>query len=245
VAVDDDYTQSVASTIHTHNNQQLVRVSAQSQTDGPYVKDGILHDGAQQLDLRGIVTLTGRHNWQNAAAAYATARACGVKPDVIYSAMKSFAGLRHRLQLVDTINGVRFINDSKATNADATSNALAPYDTIYWIAGGKPKEGGISTLTDYFPKITHAFLIGAAEEEFASELVKHKVAFTRCGTLKEAVRAASEKAFTEKKKEAVVLLSPACASFDQWKSFEQRGDAFCDMVAEIASQSGGGKRHAL
>jgi UDP-N-acetylmuramoylalanine--D-glutamate ligase len=245
VAVDDEYTQSVASTIHTRNNQQLVRVSAQSQTDGVYVKDGVLHDGAARFDLRGIVTLTGRHNWQNAVAAYAAARACGVKPDVIYNAMKSFGGLRHRLQLVDTINGVRFINDSKATNADATSNALAPYDTIYWIAGGKPKEGGISTLTDYFSKITHAFLIGAAEEEFAQVLAKHNVPFTRSGTLKEAVRAASEKAFAEKKKDAVVLLSPACASFDQWKSFEERGDAFCDMVADIANQSNGGKRHAL
>src|SRR5690606_3136319 len=153
----------------------------------------------------------------------------------IYDAMKSFAGLRHRLQLVDTIHGVRFINDSKATNADATSNALAPYEKIYWIAGGKPKEGGITSLASYFPKIAHAFLIGAAEQEFAATLSQHKVPFTRCGALANAVAQASQMAFTEKQPGAVVLLSPACASFDQWKSFEERGDAFCTLVAKLAA----------
>ena len=244
IAVDDEYTRGVAAQLKTRN-PQVVEISAQKNLpQGIYVDNGMLCDGKRHYDLRGIVTLTGRHNWQNAAIAYAVTKACGVAPDVIFKAMQSFAGLRHRLQLVATIRGVRFINDSKATNADATSHALAPYNTIYWIAGGKPKAGGIETLSDYFTHVTHAFLIGAAEAEFEKTL-QGKVPCTRSGTLKNAVAQAAEKAFAEGKAGAVVLLSPACASFDQWKSFEERGDAFCDMVEELAKASPEGKRHAV
>src|SRR5690606_31050597 len=116
----------------------------------------------------------------------------------IYKAMRSFAGLRHRMQQVATIRGVRFINDSKATNADATSHALKPYDAIYWIAGGKPKAGGIEALRPYFPKIAHAFLIGEAEEEFARSLQGH-ASFTRCGHLQAALDKAAAMAFAEAK----------------------------------------------
>lgn len=217
---------------------RLVPVSSQTRLDkGVFVENGILHDGAFTADLRAIVTLTGRHNWQNAAAAYAAAKAIGLKPDDIYNAMKSFGGLRHRLQLVATMNGVRFINDSKATNADATSNALAPYEHIYWILGGKQKEGGIESLAEYFPKVAHAFLIGEAEDAFARTL-EGKVSYTRCKTLETAVKRASEMAFAGGLKDAVVLLSPACASFDQWKNFEQRGDAFCQMVESMSTVKG-------
>ncbi len=248
IAVDDDYTRSVSTELKSRENQQVLEVSAHSKlAGGVYVENGLLHDGEHIFDLRGIGTLTGRHNWQNAAVAYGVCRACGVKPEDIFEAMKTFPGLRHRLQLVDTIHGIRFINDSKATNADATSNALAPYDAIYWIAGGKAKEGGIHSLTAYFPKILHAFLIGAAENEFAAVLAQHKVPFTHCGTLENAVDMAARRAFAEKKPGAVVLLSPACASFDQWKSFEERGDAFCTMVTQLAEGHALAeeKRHAL
>jgi UDP-N-acetylmuramoylalanine--D-glutamate ligase len=239
IAVDDEYTRKIASlpALKT-GGAQLVEVSSQRELPrGVYAQNGVLHDkiGSKEATyaIASIATLTGRHNWQNAAVAYAAARACGVAPNAIYAAMKSFAGLRHRLQLAATINDVRFINDSKATNADATSNALAPYDTIYWIAGGKPKAGGIASLSEYFPHIVHAFLIGAAEEEFAQTL-QGKVPFTRSGDLKTALKQAADKAFAEHKKNAVVLLSPACASFDQWKSFEERGDAFCDLVHALS-----------
>jgi UDP-N-acetylmuramoylalanine--D-glutamate ligase len=252
IAVDDDYTAAIAATLAQGKAQQLVKISShKALPDGVYVQDGKLVDGSHLFDLGNIVTLTGRHNWQNAAVAYSVARACGLSPDAIYKAMQTFSGLRHRLQLVATIRGVRFINDSKATNADATSNALAPYDAIYWIAGGKPKAGGIETLAPYFPHVVEAFLIGAAEEEFAATL-QGKVAYARCGTLKEALRQAAEKAFNDGRNNAVVLLSPACASFDQWKSFEERGDAFCAMVEEMAHANGssangssGGQRHAV
>ena len=241
VAVDDEYTKRVAARVMTRSPAAFVSVSTQKLLpDAISVEKGVLHDGAQAYDLSSIATLTGRHNWQNAGVAYGVAKACGVAPDAIYEAMKTFAGLRHRLQLVATIRGVRFINDSKATNADSTSHALAPYDTIYWIAGGKAKAGGIEPLAPYFSKITHAFLIGAAEEEFAATL-EGNAPYTRCGTLEVAVKKAAEMAFAEHKPGAVVLLSPACASFDQWKSFEQRGDAFCSMVEALDQD----KRHAV
>lgn len=238
IAIDDDYTAALAEELVGRDKQKVIEVSAQTQViGGVYADHGFLHDTMQtdvpRFDLGSIVPLTGRHNWQNAAVAYGVACAVGVAPDVIYKAMQSFGGLRHRLQLVETIRGVRFINDSKATNADAAANALAPYDTIYWIAGGKPKAGGIKPLEPYFYKIVRAFLIGEAAREFA-ETLEGKVPYTHCGTLKEAVAQAAEKAFADGRKDAVVLLSPACASFDQWKNFEERGDAFCAMVKMLA-----------
>ena len=234
IAVDDDYTKEVSKKLKNSGAQRVIDVSAHSQLpESVFVKDGVLHDhldGAHHhFDLNGIVTLTGRHNWQNAAIAYVAARSCGVAPEKIYAAMKTFGGLRHRLQQVAEIKGVRFVNDSKATNADATQNALAPYDYIYWILGGKSKSGGIATLESYFPKIAHAFLIGAAQDEFARTL-EGKVPYTRSGTLDVAVQQAAGMAFASGKKGAVVLLSPACASFDQFNSFEHRGDVFCELV---------------
>jgi UDP-N-acetylmuramoylalanine--D-glutamate ligase len=234
VSIDDEHSNRIADMLKYVKKQTVVDISVQKKTEGIYVEKGILHDGKHRFDLNPIVTLIGTHNWQNAASAYAAAKACGLAPDAIYAAMKNFAGLRHRLQLVATIGGVRFINDSKATNADATSNALAPYEHIYWIAGGKPKEGGIASLAKYFPKIAHAFLIGEAENQFAETLKGH-ASYTLCGTLKSAVEKAAAMAFSEKKKNAVVLLSPACASFDQFKNFEERGDMFCDLIEELAS----------
>ena len=247
IGVDDAASKTIAEKLRRNGRQRVIGISARSKAqDGVYVENGRLHDATEatphRFDLNPIVTLTGRHNWQNAAAAYAAARALGLNPEVIYKAMKSFAGLRHRLQLAATIQGVRFINDSKATNADATSNALEAYDTIYWIAGGKPKEGGIAPLERYFPKIAHAFLIGEAEGAFAKTL-EGKAPFTRSGTLEAAVKQAVAKAFAEKKPHAVVLLSPACASFDQWKNFEERGDAFCTMVETLEVKEG--KQHAV
>ena len=245
IAVDDEYTREIAKEIARkiasgENKIRLIKVSAQSQlADGIYVEDGILHDrysaSANDLlsyDISGISSLTGRHNWQNAAVAYAVARAQGIPAAAIIEAMRSFPGLRHRLQLVATIKGVRFINDSKATNADATQHALAPYRNIYWIAGGKPKSGGIESLAPFFPHIAHAYLIGEAEESFAATLAS-KVAYSRCKTLENAVRQAAVAAFSEGKQDAVVLLSPACASFDQFTSFEHRGDVFCQLVEDL------------
>jgi UDP-N-acetylmuramoylalanine--D-glutamate ligase len=208
---------------------------------GVYVDQGRLVDATgprpvRVLDLAEAERLPGAHNWQNAAAAYAAARAVGVPTEEAANAIRSFPGLAHRQELVATIDGVRFINDSKATNADATEKALLCYEAIYWIAGGLPKAGGITALAPYFGRVRHAYLIGTATEEFAATLGS-SVPFTRCGDLATAVAAAAETARRDGAQGtvvgAVVLLSPACASYDQFAHFEARGDAFRGMVATL------------
>ncbi|HZE46109.1 MAG TPA: UDP-N-acetylmuramoyl-L-alanine--D-glutamate ligase, partial [Xanthobacteraceae bacterium] len=138
--------------------------------------------------------------------------------------------------LVGTIDGIRYINDSKATNADATEKALLCYPAIYWIAGGLPKAGGITPLAPHFGRLRHTFLIGQATEEFAVTL-EGTVPFTRCGDLATAVTAASERARRDGVPGAVVLLSPACASYDEFKNFEERGDMFRRLVTALGATS--------
>lgn len=177
--------------------------------------------------------LPGAHNKQNIAAAYAACKHIGIAEDKIIAGIKSFPGLAHRIEWVVEKNGVTFVNDSKATNAEAAEKAILSFDKpLLWIAGGKQKEGGIEALEPYFNRITHAFLIGAAEEEFANTLTQAEVPFTRCGTLQKAVDAAY--AMGKDLKKATVLLSPACASFDQFKSFEDRGEQFSRQAKELA-----------
>ena len=237
IAVDDEYTKALVNgwKLMVDGEGKLIKVSVtQILSDGIYVKDGVLYDNYFQpstisYQLPTTPALTGQHNWQNAALAYAAARAQGISPEKIIALMRTFPGLRHRLQLVKTIDGVRFINDSKATNADAVSHALKPYNNIYWIAGGKAKAGGIEPLVPLFLHIARAYLIGEAADEFAKTL-EDKVPYVKCGTLDNAVKRAAEDAFAEKREGAVVLLSPACASFDQFNSFEHRGDVFCQLV---------------
>jgi UDP-N-acetylmuramoylalanine--D-glutamate ligase len=193
------------------------------------------------LDLTGIATLPGEHNWQNAAAAYAAMRALGLRREPILEGLRSYPGLAHRQELIATIAGVRYVNDSKATNADATEKALVCYKPIYWILGGKPKEGGIESLKPLFPRIAHAYLIGEASAQFAATL-KGQVAATECGTLDRAVAAAHAQAQADHRPGAVVLLSPACASFDQFANFEQRGEVFRQLVLKLGN--GGSQRRA-
>jgi UDP-N-acetylmuramoylalanine--D-glutamate ligase len=175
--------------------------------------------------------LPGIHNMQNINAAYEAAKAVGVAHDKIMAAIKTFPGLEHRIEKVAEVKGVTYINDSKATNADSSAMALACYEDIYWIIGGKPKEGGISSLTEFFPRIKKAYIIGAATEEFAATL-EGKVPYEKCGDLANATKKAAQEA-----KNGVVLLSPACASFDQFKSFEERGNLFKQYVSEIKNAS--------
>jgi UDP-N-acetylmuramoylalanine--D-glutamate ligase len=163
--------------------------------------------------------------------AYGAARALGVHPDTIARGLKSFPGLRHRMQEVGRAGKVSFVNDSKATNADAAAKALASFDNIYWIAGGIAKTGGIASLAEYYPRIRKAYLIGEAATGFAREL-DGKVEASAAGTLDAAVADAARDAAAAGR-EAVVLLSPACASFDQYKNFEVRGDAFVDAVSRL------------
>ncbi|NJO23877.1 MAG: UDP-N-acetylmuramoyl-L-alanine--D-glutamate ligase [Sphingomonadales bacterium] len=187
-------------------------------------------------DLSGIATLRGSHNAQNAAAAVGVASWFRVPAPVIAGALKTFPGLPHRLEEVGRIGRVLFINDSKATNADSTEKALASFPRdIFWIAGGLPKEGGIASLASYFPRVARAYLIGQAADEFA-ETLEGKIAFERSGTLETAVEHAARDAAQRAGAEPVVLLSPACASYDQFKSFEHRGDRFRELVGALVVQ---------
>ena len=176
------------------------------------------------IDLRGMASLPGAHNHQNACAAYAAARSLGTGPRQIEPRLASYPGLPHRSRLVATWRGVRIVNDSKATNADAAARALGSFERVRWIAGGRPKAGGIEPLRPLFGRVAKAYLIGEAAEAFAATLTgtPHLV----CGTLEAAVAAA----LGEAAEGETVLLAPACASFDQFASFEARGEAFEALV---------------
>ncbi len=183
-------------------------------------------------DLANIPTLRGRHNAQNACFAAGAAYLEGIEPAVIQRGLSSFPGLAHRMEEIAQKAGVIFINDSKATNADSTEKALLSFPHLFWILGGKPKAGGIEALVPYFDRVVHAYLIGEATDDFAATLLG-RVPFTRCGTLDVAVSKAAEEARKPGLAPKVVLFSPACASFDQFKNFEDRGDAFRTLVQAL------------
>ncbi|HEY1794607.1 MAG TPA: UDP-N-acetylmuramoyl-L-alanine--D-glutamate ligase [Stellaceae bacterium] len=239
IGVDDDICAAMAERLR-RGARRVVPISVDRPVEGGvYVENSHLVDaidGAPHpvLDLSKAERLPGAHNWQNACAAYAVARRAGLEPAVAATAILSFPGLAHRQELVATIDGVRYINDSKATNADASEKALICYPAIYWIAGGLPKAGGIAPLAPYFGRLRHTFLIGNATEEFAATLDDGKSPYSRCGDLATALTAADRMARAERLSGAVVLLSPACASFDQFTDFEARGDRFRDLVAALS-----------
>ena len=209
--------------------------------EGVYVKEGQLYeDGRFVADLTNLSTLQGAHNWQNIAAAYASLRSFGLTSEMILQGLVSFPGLAHRQQIVTQFENLTFINDSKATNAEAVAKAMLCFKDrpLYWLLGGRSKEGGIESLKPFFPFIEHAFLYGEAASSFALTLGKD-VPHTLCQTLQEATEKAITLALKEKKPNAVVLLSPACASFDQFQDFEARGEAFCSYVRELIHPSEG------
>ena len=186
----------------------------------------------QDMPIAGAPTLPGAHNAQNIAAATAIARALGVPNDAIAAGILTYPGLPHRQEQVAHVFGVDWINDSKATNADSTARALACYDRIVWIAGGTAKEGGIEPLAEFFPRIANAFLIGRDAPVLAATLAAHGVAHTDVGTLQKAVVASAD--WVRAHDASVVLLSPACASWDQFTGFDQRGDQFRSLVKGLA-----------
>jgi UDP-N-acetylmuramoylalanine--D-glutamate ligase len=183
-------------------------------------------------DLDGLDSLRGAHNAQNACAAFATLSALGVDDATIVRGLESFPGLAHRLELVGRVDRVRFVNDSKATNADAAEKALAAFANIHWIIGGKAKEGGIAPLAPLFGRVTKAYLIGASADAFARTL-DGSVPFEHCGTLDVAVERAAADAAGNDGDDPIVLLSPACASYDQFPNFEVRGDRFRALVLSL------------
>jgi len=241
VSTDDSFCTMIADRVE-RTGTKVVRISKRN-----VLADGIFADGARLMlarggttrqiaDLSAIQTLRGGHNAQNAAAAVAACLAVGVGEAEIRAGLASFPGLKHRMQPVGRRGGALFVNDSKATNADAAAPALSSFERIYWIAGGVPKEGGISSLGGFFPKIAKAYLIGEAAPAFAATLGE-VVPFEIAGTLERAVADAAADAEKDANGGIAVLLSPACASFDQYKNFEVRGDAFVRHVAALPGVS--------
>ncbi len=237
IAVDDRYTRAGADRIE-RAGKTVVRVSVQAPLREGYYAEGTrivrsvagkAHAAAQ---LAGIGSLRGLHNAQNAACAVAACVVLGIDLPTIQIGLISFPGLAHRMQQVARKGGVLFVNDSKATNADSAAKALGSFNDIFWIAGGKPKTGGIVSLTEFFPRIRKAYLIGEAAKEFAATL-DGKVPYEVNGVLSAAIDAAARDAEASGLKEPVVLLSPACASFDQYPNFEVRGKAFADLVLAL------------
>ena len=234
IGVDDKTGAAIADEIEARG-WRVTRVAAgRPLADGVCAHGGRLRDGSSDIcDLSDIETLPGEHNWQNAAAACAVARELGVSPGDIAARLATYPGLPHRQEIVGRAGNVRYVNDSKATNPEAASRALACYDDIFWIAGGIAKEDGLGPVLDHAGRIRHAFLIGEAAAQFAHAL-KDRAPARTCGDLKSALTAA-HRAAREFAGAATVLLSPAGASFDQFGSFAERGDAFRDLVRDLVA----------
>ncbi len=234
VGVDDAPSRAIAG----RRRGPLIRVHVAGTGEAP---DGILrvdgtliHDeaGGTIADLAGIGTLRGAHNAQNAAVALAALRALGLPPASLAQGLRSFPGLAHRMEPLGRHGRTLFVNDSKATNAESTERALTAFRDVHWIVGGKAKDGGIEGLASLFPHVAHTYLIGAASDAFAATL-EGRVPYTRCVTLEAATSAAARGAAASDAAEPVVLLSPACASYDQFPNFEVRGDRFRALVREL------------
>ncbi len=225
-------------------DDRVIRIASGQKLEGfgwaVFARKGFLSEwrrGKQvaSVDLRGVAGLPGAHNHQNACAAYAAARTLGLAPKVIEAAFHSFAGLPHRSQTVGETNGIRFVNDSKATNVDSAAKALQAFPRIRWIAGGMGKDGGIAALAPHLGSVVKAYLIGHSARDFALQLgpLPHEI----CDTMERAVARAA----AEAQPGDVVLLAPAAASFDQYPNFEKRGDDFTAQVRAILGRAAPGQ----
>lgn len=256
VGVDDEMSKQMARR-RAASGRKLVKISGEQPLDegvfaGVTANAGRLdtrivevRDGKPRVvaNLAGIGSLRGSHNAQNAAAAFAACTAVGLGVEEIAAGFASYPGLRHRMEEIGRVGRVVFINDSKATNADSTEKALTSFREIFWILGGKAKEGGIESLRRYFPNVARAYLIGDASEAFAATFeADGRIVYERSGTLDVAVAAATRDALASQGRgEVAVLLSPACASYDQFPNFEVRGDRFRALVQAVPGLENGPK----
>jgi len=239
IGVDDDNGRTLFKEFSQRPGWRAIAISMSERLDdGLYADNGTLYQATagnieEICDLSQAQSLPGTHNWQNAAAAAAVGHTLKISHDDIASAITSYPGLPHRMENLCRVYNATFINDSKATNGEAAARALSCYEDIFWIAGGRAKDDGLAVIKPFLPNIRHAFLIGEAGPAFEAELAG-AVPVTQCGDLETATKKAYQAALASKSNRATVLLSPACASFDQWKNFEIRGEAFKRFVAEIA-----------
>lgn len=243
IGVDDVSTQSICAELNSTGKADVTAISASGALgQGVFGLDGRLfysfgEKNGEAGAIDKVASLRGSHNLQNAAAALAVAVCEGIDPSVACSAMQRFEGLPHRMEVVAVRNGVTFINDSKATNAEAAEKALQSFDNIYWVAGGRPKEGGIKSIVKQLENVRGAYFFGEAAPIFESQ-VESSFPSIRCADLETAVSRAAKDANQSGLKNTVVLLSPAAASFDQFSNFETRGDAFRSAVQVIVQEDG-------
>ena len=230
IGIDNDYCRHILDFIRY---PEIIKISGKEVPENGigWHKNQLVDNRENQFKIigRNISELDGNHNRQNIAAAYAACVTNGINSEIFLDGLSTFSGLEHRQEFVKSINGVRYVNDSKATNADSVEQALKRFENVIWILGGRPKEDGIKSLQPYFSKIKYAFLIGEAAKKWHKFLDEHHIANEVVFTLENAVR----KSYEIAQEKDVVLLSPACASFDQFKSFEDRGDQFKKFVEEL------------
>lgn len=234
IGVDDVYGQKIVASL----NQKTIPISVEKEVlGGVYVLAGKLFDainGVPEMmgSLAGCKALRGEHNGQNAAAVYAAGRLLGLSSSAIFEGFESFPGLRHRLQVVAEKDGILYVDDSKASNTDAAQKALLAYDHIHWIAGGRLKEDDLSALDDGLSRVKHAYLVGEAADSL-EDFIEGKIPYTKTKTIKKAVAEANLRAISGD----VVMLAPACASFDQYPDFEARGRDFAKHVAQVTGKA--------
>ena len=250
ISIDQNVGQEFARRTSKTEAIKVVRVSTEDAFGGVSnisTKDGCLYlDDKENFDLTALTRFPGKHNWQNFGIAYGICSAAGLSDPEICQAMKTFGGLEHRQEFVGKIGNVEFVNDSKGTNPEATEVALSAYKSVYWVVGGQAKAEGVKPLLHLSDRIKCAYLIGESSDRFAEELSGH-IPYVKCGTLEVAV----EKAFNDANQaniinvdvanlaslhNPVILLSPACASWDQFKSFEARGDAFKSYFQRLKTE---------
>ncbi len=236
VGEDDQFSQDISKRLQANAHLVWPIANSKELSQGVFALGGVIWsslegDAKNVCSVADIPTLRGRHNAQNACAAYAVCKSVGLDDEAIQSGMNSFPGLAHRMEIVGNLDTTVFVNDSKGTNADAAAMALSSFENIYWIAGGLAKDGGIEPLRPLFGRIAKAYLIGEAAPEFAATFGSD-VEFEIAGTMDVAVRNAAKDAKAAGEAAAVVL-SPACASFDQFRNFELRGEAFRQEVMKL------------
>lgn len=243
IGVDDQWSQSICAKLLSEGGRNVTPISAEGALGrGVFAINARLYyslgeKSGEAGDISHIASLRGQHNWQNAAAALAVAIAEGVAPNIAANAMDRFPGLPHRMEIVAKKGVVTFVNDSKATNADASSRALKSYDNIFWIAGGKPKEGGVASLRPLMSRVRGVYLIGEAAREFEAQLAG-TAPCVQCGDLPTAVSRAARDAAMSGLAAPVVMLSPACASYDQFRNFEERGEVFRKLSNLVEAMNG-------
>ncbi len=235
ISVDNLITKEIYSRLKNERRiGTIIPISAkQKLKDGISIINNCLEFNGDSIALPSLPHLKGDHNAENIAASYGVAQFLGLNKHQIIDAVASFPGLDHRLQFVARYKNIVFFNDSKGTNAESTEKALLSFPkNIYWIVGGQAKSGGIKSLVPLFDRVKHAFIIGDAQEEFA-ETIGDLIPYNKAQDLANAFRLAIEMAQLDQSQEVVILLSPACASWDQWKDFEERGMAFCQLVKDF------------